>query len=226
MPLITVEEKQEDHTYIMVPIVKATTKKADPNGEEQTGIEVDIEALPDDVYKEVLIQGLKVLMNRGMSKLTGEKDAKHVKTAVEIAQKNLEALYSGKIRMSAGVRTKTTGAQKTEAMRLARLLIKDQIKASGGKISHYSAKAITEAAKEFLDSELGAEVMTQAKANIEAREAEKEGLKDATKGILASLKPDPKLVKAAEEKNKKPRKDKIPAGVLTQAKPGTHATQH
>ncbi len=35
-------------------------------------IEVDTARLPDDVYREVLMQGLKVIAERGMSKLTKE----------------------------------------------------------------------------------------------------------------------------------------------------------
>ena len=44
---------------ISVPITKG-----------KTSIDIDIDQLPDEVYKELIIQGAKVLMNRGMSKIT------------------------------------------------------------------------------------------------------------------------------------------------------------
>jgi hypothetical protein len=177
---------------IKIPIVKAT-RKDDPSW-----VEVNINACPDDVVKEIYLQGLKVLLNRGMSKITGTKTDESVRQVMEVAAKNLEDLYAGKIRMSAGVRTKVSGAVKTEAMRIARMIIKDGIRDSGGKISHYTAKDITKAAADFLDSEEGKSVWEEAKAAVEARTSKEKKSKAAVKDIVSKITVDPKLVAKAE----------------------------
>lgn len=197
---IEIAEKDPERMYIRIPIVKAT-RKDDPSWAE-----VDLNALPEDVLKEVYLQGLKTLLNRGMSKITGEKNDASVKAVMGIAAQNLQNLYDGKIRMSAGVRTKITGVIKTEAMRIARQIIKDGLKEAGLKVSHYTAKEISKAAETFLGSEDGKEVWEEAKATVEAR-----GKKDAKamqniKAIAQSLEVDPELVKKAAMK-KKPKKE-------------------
>src|SRR5258708_13592189 len=64
-------------------------------------VEIDTEALPDEVYKESMLLGLKDLANRGMSKLTkaSTKDAEELASlAMAQAEKNVEAIAQGKIR--------------------------------------------------------------------------------------------------------------------------------
>lgn len=134
-------------------------------------VEIDTEKLPDAVYAEALLQGLKVLINRGMSKVTKETypQAEEMKTkAQEVAEKNREDLLAGKVRITGGAKTKgISGAVKTEAMRLARNLVKDEIKKAGGKISHYEASEITKAAKALLEQDTT--LLDMAKANLEER---------------------------------------------------------
>lgn len=192
---IAVEDKNPDNSYIRVPIVKASTK------EDPSFAEVCIEDLPEDVYKEVLIQGLKTLLNRGMSKITGTKTDDSRKAVMEVAAGNLQNLYDGKIRMSAGVRSKVSGAVKTEAMRIARLIIKDALKAAGEKVSHYAAKEITALATELINGEQGKDILAQAQAAIAERSKKEESLKID----LSKIKADPKLVAKANERNKKPK---------------------
>src|SRR5258706_11566955 len=80
-----------------------------PVTKSKGSIEIDTSKLPDDVYREMCIQGLKVLANRGMSKITkaSTKDEAELKALAQTqAEKNLEAMYAGKIKFSAGVKAK------------------------------------------------------------------------------------------------------------------------
>src|SRR5881394_2329678 len=80
-----------------------------PVTKSKGSVEIDTSTLPDDVYREVLIQGLKVLANRGMSKLTkaSTKDEAELKALAQAqAEKNVEAMKAGKIKFSAGVKAK------------------------------------------------------------------------------------------------------------------------
>src|SRR5579863_6332046 len=123
--------------------------------------EVDTDTFNDDkfplpVYLEIMLQGCKTLLNRGQSKLKSSKGlegkalADAQKAILEVVQKQYESMLAGETRITGG-KAKLKGVErevKAEAMRLARLAVRDAIKASGGKISHYSAKKITEAAEE------------------------------------------------------------------------------
>lgn len=211
------EGERGDKLILRVPITKASTK------EEPSFVEVCWDDLPNDVCKEIMLQGMKTLLNRGMSKITdAKKDAGAREAAMEQAKTNLTNLYEGKIRMSAGVRTKITGAVKTEAMRLARIIIKDQLKSLGKKVSLIKAKDISEAATKFLESERGEEVWTRAKANLEARAKEEASTKDALQDILVGITEDKELT-AKAAKNKRPKKgEQAPAGVVA----GKGQTQH
>ncbi len=215
-----------EKSFVKVPVVKASTK------EEPSWVEVCVEDIPQDVFNAVVMLGLKHFVNGGMTKITGTKDGASMKAAFEIATKNVDNIYTGKVRMPSGVsRSKVSGAVKTEAMRLARLLIKDALKASGKKVSHIPAKEITAAAKLYLEGEAGAEIITVAENNIKEREEKEQSQKGALAGILSTINIDPKLVAAAEAKAKKGRKTtedkKASAGVLQRSKPGTEArTQH
>lgn len=215
-------DENREHMIIKVPVPKATRKN------DASWVEVDLELLPQDVLKEIYLQGCKTLLNRGMSKITGEKDDKSVKAVMEIAGKNLEDMYAGKVRMSAGVRTKITGAVKTEAMRIARQIIKDGLKAEGLKVSHYSAKDITEAATKFLESDDGKEVWDEAKSAVEARTEKEKKAKEGVKGIVTDLVADPKLVQKAEEaaaKRKKPSKEEAKVTLAAAAAKGQQGRQ-
>ncbi len=179
-------------------------------------VQIDTEAIPQDVYAEALLQGLKVLLNRNMSKITkaSTKDEAEMKSlAMEQAEKNIQAVMEGKIRFTGGKAKKASGAVMTEAMRLAKGIIKDQMKAQGLKVSHYPAAEITKAAKALLEQDES--IVETAKVNIEARSAKAE----ADKGKLdlsAIMAPDPKLVAAAEAK----RKGKSDVGTISATQAG------
>lgn len=167
--------------------------------------EIMDEAFPGDVLKEVLIQGLKVLLNRGMSKIVGEKTDASKAAALEIAQANLAKCREGKIRHSPGNKAKgVSGEVKTEAMRLARALVKDAIKREGKKkISHIPAKEITAAATALLNGEHGKAIIAQAETTIADRKEKEQGLQID----VGEIKVDPKLVAKAEAEKAAKRKE-------------------
>ena len=180
-----------DAKIVNVPITKGKTTLA-----------IDINAIPDDVFAEVVLQGLKVLLNRGMSKVTKETypvAAEMQAKAVEVAQAQVEAVMTSKIKFTGGKKKSgATGAVMTEARRLAKALVKDELKKAGLKISHYEASEITKAANIYLESEKGQALVEKAKANL----AEREALAEGTTLDLSIISASPKLVAAAEAKRK------------------------
>lgn len=172
----------------------------------------DDPGIPDEVYAAALSLGFKDLLNRGMTKIKSFKNLSDAekegakKAAMEVAEKNLANLRAGKLPRMAGVKStddKIPGVVMTEARRLAKNLIKDEIKAAGGKISHYEAKDITAAANAYLETEEGKALLVQAQANVEARTKAVEAKPAATlEDLQAKLKiaASPKKVAKAEEK--------------------------
>lgn len=213
------------------------TKLSVPIPKAKGAIEVDLERLPIEVYREALFQGLKEIMARnmtkhtGLSKLEGEALAQAQAAVMAQAEKNLKDCYEGTIRLSGKAKTKkASGAVMTEARRLARILVKAELKAAGEKVSHYDAKEITKAANEILASEEGAGLIAKAEANLVAREEEAKSLgviKVATKGLKAN----PKLVAKAEEEKvaKKAATSAKQAGKVPpkpKARPAAQQTAH
>lgn len=208
-------EAPKPQTFMVVPVTKS-----------KGTVTIDTSILPDEVYAEALLQGLKVLVNRGMSKITksSTKDEAELKSlSQDQAEKNVEAMLAGKIKFSAGVKAKkASGKVMTEAMRLARGIVKDEIKKSGGKVSHYEASEITKAAKAYLEAD--PTIIEMAEANLKARE---ETPKPTTINLAELIKASPKLVAAAEAKKKdKPLSAKQAGmtGKRSKAKPSAEAT--
>jgi len=160
-------------------------------------VEVETRSLHEDVYREALMHGLKVLAERGMSKLTKEAypDEAERKEAIKAkALSNVEDMYAGKTKLSGQAKVKkASGAVVTEAMRLARNLVKDAMKANKIKISTVKASEITKAAKALLDSDPS--ILATAEANLAAREATPIKI-----DIKALIHADPELVKKDEAK--------------------------
>lgn len=184
-------------TLMRIPVVKA----------KGGFVEIDTASLPDDVYAEALLQGLKVLVNRGTSKVTKETypvEAELQAKAMEVANEQVELIKTSKIKFTgaAKAKTKESGKVMTEARRLARNVVKDAIKANGGKISHYEAKDITAAANELLKSDPS--LIEQAKANLEALEKTPSHTVDI--GTLISV--SAKKVAASEAKKAKEKADR------------------
>lgn len=133
-------------------------------------VSIDTDKLTDAVLVEVYLQGLKVLANRGQSKITKVTypNEDEMKAAAQAkAEANVTDIYEGKIKFTGGKAKKASGAVMTEARRLAKNVVKDHLKQEGYKISHIEAKEITRLANELLDSDPS--YVEQAKVNIEER---------------------------------------------------------
>ncbi len=165
-------------------------------------VDVDLDALPIEVYKEMLRLGAETYINKvgmskigaGLTKLEGTELTKAQNAVVAQAQKNVTDMLAGKIKI-AGEKsaTKVSGAVNTEAMRLAKNIVKDWMKQTGRKISHTPASEITAGAKEVLSAM--PELYVTAEENLKKR------AETPIKGIdLSSIvKEDPKLVAKANE---------------------------
>ena len=169
-------------------------------------ISVDTAQLPDDVYREALMQGLKAIAERNMSKITkaAYPDDNERKAAIKAkAEANVKDMYDGKVKITGKAKAKSgeDKATMTEAMRLARNLVKDAIKAAKGKISHYKASEITVAAKAFIEKDPS--IIETAKANLAARAAT-----PVKVDISTLIHADPALVAKAAEKAAKAKADK------------------
>ena len=198
-------------TKLQIPITKAKGfVEVDTDSVEEGG---DLTA---EVFREAMIQGLKVILNRGMTKVTKESftnaagvyDEEAMKAAaMKIANKTFQAMRDNSIRFTGGkVKKEISGEVMTEAMRLARGFVKQFLKDSGKKISHVDPKEITKAAKALLGD--NPELIEQAKATVAARKAAAaEGLGgkpiDASK--FANMVPVDEKKKAKAEKEKAER---------------------
>lgn len=174
------------HQILQIPVVKA-----------KTTIAVDVDALPAPVFKEVVIQGLKVLVNRGTSKVTGttypNPDELKAK-AMEIAQQQVANLMAGKVKATGGkAKEGVSGAVMTEARRIARNLVKEELKRQNEKISQYSAGDITKAANELLAAM--PELIEQAQEALEERAKKPLPIK-------LNIHADPKKIEQAKKKTK------------------------
>jgi len=193
-------------------------------------VEVDTHKLPIEVYHEALMQGLKVIAERAMSKITKEAypDDAERKAAIKAkAEANIADMYAGKVKITGKASVKkASGATMTEAMRLARNLVKDAMKANKIKISTVKASEITAAAKVLIESDPS--IVTTAEANLKAREATPIKI-----DIMSLVKADPALVAKAEAKAAAAKADKPlsakQAGKVApraKAKPTASATAH
>ena len=176
---------------IMVPVVKA-----------KATLEIDTDQLPEDVWKEVVLQGLKTVLNRGQTKITASEipnTEQRQAEAMAKASQTRDDLYAGKIRITGGKAKKATGKINTEAMRIARQLVKDAMKAQGIKVSLVKAKDVSAAAAELLEAD--PEILKEAEANVKAREEKEKGV--AAKINLKGIQIDPAKAKAANDRKAK-----------------------
>jgi hypothetical protein len=183
-------------------------------------IEIETDRLPEAVYLEALTQGLKVLMNRGNTKITKTtypKPEELAEKAMEAANAMRENLYAGKIRiMGAKSDNKVPGVVMTEARRIARNLVKDELKRQGVKVSYVEASEITKAANALIAADEG--IIKQAEDAIKSREDQAAKVKAAL-GDLKSTVPVSQKKMAAAEKAKADNKAKA-ATVLSAAQAG------
>lgn len=228
-------------TKLQIPITKGKGYiEIDTDSVEEGG------DLTPEVYREAMVQGLKVILNRGMTKVTKESftnaqgvvDEEGMKAeAMKIAEKTFKSMRDNSIRFTGGgkVKKEISGEVMVEAMRVARGFVKQFLKDEGKKISHVDPKEITKAAKVLVGE--NPEIVEQAKATVEARKAAAaEGLSgkpiDAKK--FAAMVPinETKKAKADAEKAERAAASSAKkAGRVAKRKPPTkpkaevHATQ-
>jgi len=190
-------------TMIKIPVTKAKGQV----------IEINTDELGDNVYEEVIKLGLKALVNRGTSKITKETYPKAEELAIAAmaqAEKQLQAIYAGNIRVSSSAPKEASGAVMVEARRLAKNLVKDELKRKGKRVSHYEAADITKMANALIEAR--PDLVAQATANIEERS------KQAVPIDVGAIKPSDKKIKAAEAaKAKKAEQAKAPGASAAKA---------
>lgn len=171
-----------------------------PVSKTGTTLDVDIDAIPANAFSIIVMEGLKAVLAKKMSKITvakleGEELAAAQAAALKIAEANLADVMADNIKSGRSAKKSTVkGVVMTEARRLAKAVVKDQIRASGQKISHFKASEITEAANALIEADPS--YITMAEANLAARESAPKPTID----ITALIKPDAELVKKAEAK--------------------------
>jgi hypothetical protein len=193
-------------------------------------VEFDTDALPEAVFAEVVLQGLKTLVNRGMSKITVKdlgSTEEVMKEAMIVAEQNVAKINAGDIKYSGKSKAATAKLDKavaTEALRIARERVRDALRAAGKKLYAVKASEITTAAKELIG--IDPSIVTAAEAAIKARsEAPSEVDLSA---IIGAVKEDQAKIAKAEAKKAEERKSKPlsakQAGQVKGRKPPTRPT--
>lgn len=184
-----------------------------PKGKKGEVIVFDTNMIPDnaDIVAEIYREGLKAIAGRAMSKITKAEypdEAERHAAARTKAEANLQSIVDGTLKLGKAKSAKRAAPVQAEALRLAKLKVKADMKLAGYKISHFKASEITAAAKSYLEhSEDGKALYAQAEANLAAQETltQPTGEAAAMQVKLAGLmKADPELVKKAEAKKAKP----------------------
>lgn len=155
----------------------------DANGNPVT-IPVDVNTIPlGEGWNEVVRLGLEAVANARMSKvgavtkMTGADLEKANAAALQIANENLEALKTGNLKpkgkgkgVASNIPGDTPAARRelqTEARRIGRELVKNEIRKAGLKPSHVAASEITKAADAMIAQDPS--IIAQAQANIASR---------------------------------------------------------
>lgn len=136
-------------------------------------VSVDTDAFSEEIYAKIFTLGLETYLNKNMSKiktkdLEGAELEAAQQAALEQANKNHQALLDGKFGRQ-GKAKGTSGAVMTEARRLAKNLVKDEIKRAGQKVSHYENAEITKWANELIVADPS--IVKMAEASLEQRKA-------------------------------------------------------
>jgi hypothetical protein len=163
----------------------------------------DPESVPEAMYVEAVRRGLEDMVNMGLTALTRPKLGGGLEAAAkEKVEANVAAIKAGTLRTKGqkAASGKVSGAVMTEARRIAKNLIKDEIKRKGKKISHYDPSDITLAANELLKEQ--PDIIKQAEANLaERNKVEKLGI-----DVTALIHESPKKVAAAAKKSAERKK--------------------
>lgn len=176
----------------------------------QQTLQVVWDDLPQPIKLRLIAEGIGKLLNAATAKVTKSStpDAESLKAqALGLAQKKLDSLHRGELRAKAVKgQGKASGVVMTEARRLAKNIIKAQIKAAGKKISDYETKAITEAANGYVTKH--PELIKQAEESIAAAKALAEQASNIEADV-AAIPVSASKVKAREEANAKKRAETL-----------------
>jgi hypothetical protein len=135
-------------TILQIPVPKA-----------KASITINTDDLHDDMFTYALFLGLKSILGRGMTDVKRENFATsdaYEAEALRIANTKKDELLANETRM-VGLKAGKTSGKNTplmaEMMRLAKIHAKSQAKATGLKLSSYSAAEWTRAAKVYIDAD-------------------------------------------------------------------------
>jgi len=140
-------------------------------------VEVDTSRIEDmAVYQYIFQCGLETIINKvgmskiaaGLTKLEGEEKAKAITKVTEQANLTVQAMYSGDLK-GAKATSKRTGSVQTEAMRLAKAIVKQTLRDNGYKISAFDNSELTTFAKDVLAG--NQDLYKTAEENLKARAA-------------------------------------------------------
>lgn len=128
-------------------------------------LSVDANALPANVMEHVVYIGLRnILMDSHAGIGTDEPDYQDKSRAT--AEKKLAAMMNGEVRVAG---TREGDPVRAEAMRLATDAVKAMIRKAGKKVSSYDAKALRQAANDYLAKK--PELLETAKTRVEQAKA-------------------------------------------------------
>ncbi len=198
-------------TIVAIPITKA-----------KKNVSIDTDKIPVEIYETALMEGLKVLCNKNMSKITvkdleGDELAAAQEAAYAKGQENLENLMAGNLkkRKAAG---KESRAVTTEARRLAREAVKAAFKEAGKKLAGIKASVITAAADELIAEDDS--YVAKARENV-AKMAQRESMvakpKEGTS--LAALIAEAETAKPKVAPTRKKKED-VPGAIAAKGKKG------
>jgi hypothetical protein len=191
-------------------------------------VEIDTDAIPQEAWAEIIQLGLQTYCNKmpsKVSKVTYPVAEELQAAAMAVAAERVAEIMENRVKRGRTSASKTkgvSGAVMTEARRLARNLIKDEMKRQKIKVSHVEASEITKAANALLQTQ--PELIEQAKANLAQRDQVKVPID--VKAIPVST----KKVAAAEAKKAEGRKTtedkKAAKGVVPRAKAKARPEAH
>lgn len=189
-------------TIVAIPITKASVAAKDDNPGHVATINVDTSRFSDEMYSLVMFEGLKTVLNARMSaklvgavtKKTGKDLADAQAAAMKIAEENLETLYAGNTKAKkAKVASAIPREVQTEARRMARDVVKNEMRKANIKISQVKASEITAAADALIASDPSYVAKAIEAVNDRANIT-------STIDVSALVKVDPKKVAEAQAK--------------------------
>lgn len=147
-----------------------------------------------EVFAAIIEKGMQALLGSAMTKIvfTGLKEGspqyvEMQQAAMTKALENLERLKAGTVKAGRSRKSKgVSGAVMTEARRLARALVKEEMKRQKIKVSLVEASEITKLANALIEQ--NPELIEEATANLAKRDAEasKLAIADAVKAVPLS----------------------------------------